>query len=161
MSLGNEKVKTSDLPELSTQSGQPYSQQELANDRERILGYYFDHGFPNASLEINTKTSSSEPNREDVTFTIQEGERFTVDQVMVSGTEHTRDYVVQRELQVATGRSAEPTGSAQYPDTAVQPWNLQPGRYGGAEPGGERPAEECSGPGTRSQALHLHLWRGA
>jgi outer membrane protein insertion porin family len=96
---GNEKVKTGDLPELTTQPNQPYSEQDLANDRERILSYYFDHGFPNASLEIATN-ASSEPNRQDVAFTIQEGEGFTVDQVMVGGTEHTRDFVVQRELQV-------------------------------------------------------------
>ena len=34
---------------------------------------------------------------------MQEGERFTVNRVMVAGTEHTRDYVVQRELQVHAG----------------------------------------------------------
>ena len=100
---GNNQVKTQDLPELSTQPGQPYSEQDLANDRERILGYYFDHGFPNASLELTTAPSKNEPNREDVTFALQEGERFTVDQVMVAGTEHTRDYVVQRELEVHPG----------------------------------------------------------
>ena len=100
---GNQKVKTSDLPELSTAPGQPYSEQDLANDRERVLGYYFDHGFPNAALEITTNPSANEPNREDVTYTIQEGERFTVDQVMVGGTEHTRDFVVQRDLEVHPG----------------------------------------------------------
>ena len=99
--MGNEQVKTSELPELSTAAGQPYSEQDLASDRERILSFYFDHGFPNASLEIVTSTPA--PNREDVTFNIQEGERFTVAQVMVGGTEHTRDYVVQRELQVQPG----------------------------------------------------------
>jgi outer membrane protein insertion porin family len=98
--VGDQKVSRTELPELSTQSGQPYSEQDLASDRERILSYYFDHGFPNASLEITTTTSTSDPNREDVTYTIQEGDHFTVDQVMVAGTEHTRDYVVQRELQV-------------------------------------------------------------
>lgn len=98
--VGNEKVPTNQLPELTTEPGQPYSDQDLANDRERILGYYFDHGFPNASLEITTAASTQEANREDVTYTIHEGERFTVDQVMVAGLEHTRDYVVQRELEV-------------------------------------------------------------
>ena len=87
---GNQKVKTGDLPELSTQPGQPYSEQDLANDRERVLSYYFDHGFPNAALEITTNSSANEPNREDVTYTIQEGDRFRVDRVMVGGTEHTR-----------------------------------------------------------------------
>jgi outer membrane protein insertion porin family len=99
--LGNEKVTTSDLPELTTQPGQPYSEQNLANDRERILSYYFDHGFPNASLDITTTTP--QPDREDVVFTIHEGERFVVQDVMVGGTEHTRDFIVQRELQVHSG----------------------------------------------------------
>jgi outer membrane protein assembly complex protein YaeT len=101
--VGNQNVKTPDLPELSTQPGQPYSEQDLASDRERILQYYFDNGFPNASLEISTAPSKGESNREDVTFTIQEGERFTVDRVMVAGTENTRGFVVQRELQVHSG----------------------------------------------------------
>src|SRR4029077_3149863 len=52
--------------------------------------------------EIAT-SASSEPNREDVSFTIQEGEGFRVDRVSVGGTEHTRDFVVQRELQVQPG----------------------------------------------------------
>jgi outer membrane protein assembly complex protein YaeT len=98
--VGSQKVAASQLPELSTQPGQPYSEQDLSNDRERILSYYFDHGFPNASLEITTKPSTVQPNSEDVTYTIQEGERFTVNRVMVAGMKHTRDHVVQREMQV-------------------------------------------------------------
>ena len=118
--LGNQKVASKDLPELSTQPGQPYSEQDLANDRERILSYYFDHGFPNAALEISTKPSS-QPNREDVTYTIQEGERFTVNRVMVAGTEHTRDYVVQRELQV---REKEPLSQQDLLSTQTRLYDL-------------------------------------
>jgi outer membrane protein assembly complex protein YaeT len=118
---GNQKVKTSDLPELSTQPGQPYSEQDLANDRERFLGYYFDHGFPNASLELATNHSATEPNREDVTFSIQEGERFTVDQVMVGGLEHTRDFVVQRDLQVHAG---EPLSQRDLLNTQTRLYDL-------------------------------------
>lgn len=102
---GNTNLAASQLPELSTQPGQPYSEQDLANDRERILNFYFDHGFPNATLEISTKDSENQPNREDITFTIQEGQRFTVNRVMVAGTEHTRDFVVQREIEVHPGDS--------------------------------------------------------
>jgi outer membrane protein insertion porin family len=102
--VGNEKVATPVLPELSTQAGQPYSELDLANDRERILNYYFNHGFPNASLDITTKPSTREANEEDVTFTIEEGELFTVNQVMLGGMEYTRDYIVQREVQVKEGQ---------------------------------------------------------
>jgi outer membrane protein insertion porin family len=118
--LGNQDVATKDLPELSTASGQPYSQQDLASDRERILSYYFDHGFPNASLEITT-APAKQADREDVSFTIQEGERFSVDQVMVAGTEHTRGYVVQRELEVHSG---DPLSQQDLLNTQTRLYNL-------------------------------------
>ena len=103
--LGAQKIAVNELPELSTRPGQPYSEQDLANDRERILSFYFDHGFPNATLEISSKPAEHQPNYEDVTYTIQEGERFTVNRVLVAGTEHTRDYVLNRELQVHEGEA--------------------------------------------------------
>jgi outer membrane protein insertion porin family len=99
---GNQKIPRSELPPLSTQEGQPYSDQSLASDRESILNLYFNRGFPNATMDITTQ-ASSEPNREDVTYVIHEGEQFVVDQVMVGGLDHTHDYVVQREVQVHSG----------------------------------------------------------
>jgi len=119
--VGNAKVPLNELPELTIQPGQPYSEQDLANDRERILGFYFDHGFPNASLEITTVASTKEANRQDVTYTIEEGERFTVDQVMVAGTEHTRGYVVHRELQVEPG---DPLSQQDLLNTQTRLYNL-------------------------------------
>lgn len=119
--VGNAKVPLNELPELTIQPGQPYSEQDLANDRERMLGFYFDHGFPNASLEISTVASTKEANRQDVTYTIQEGERFTVDQVMVAGTEHTRGYVVHRELQVQPG---DPLSQQDLLNTQTRLYNL-------------------------------------
>ena len=107
--VGAEKIPANQLPEMNTQAGQPYSELDLSNDRERILNYYFNHGFPNASLEITTK-AGAEPNREDVTFTIQEGELFTVNQVMLGGMENTREYVVQREVQVKKGEALSQQG---------------------------------------------------
>ena len=119
--LGTQKISVKDLPELTTASGQPYSEQDLANDRERILNFYFDHGFPNATLDITTKPSEQEANREDVTYSIQEGERFTVNHVMVAGTEHTRDYVVNRELQVHEG---EPLSQRDLLNTQTRLYDL-------------------------------------
>jgi len=98
---GNERVPTSELPEPNTREGQPYSEQNLAGDRERILTDYFNRGFSNATLDI--ATSFPTPDRVDVTYTIHEGEKFSVDQVLVSGLNHTRDYVVERELQIKAG----------------------------------------------------------
>ncbi len=101
---GNRKIDAKAFPELNTTEGQPYSEQNLANDRESILNYYFNHGFPNAVLDITANPSPGQPNREDVTYTIQEGEQFFVNRVMVGGLDHTRNYVVQREVQVVAGQ---------------------------------------------------------
>jgi len=101
--VGNESIQASALPELETREGQPYSEQNLSTDREKILSYYFNRGFPNANLEITTQPSPGLQNREDVTYSIHEGERFSVDRVMVAGLDHTRDYIVQREIEVHPG----------------------------------------------------------
>jgi len=102
--VGNQRIDLKAFAELNTSEGQPYSEQNLANDREAILNYYFNHGFSNATLEITTKPLPGQPNHEDITFTIQEGEQFFVNHVMVGGLDHTRDYVVQREIQVVAGQ---------------------------------------------------------
>jgi outer membrane protein insertion porin family len=100
---GNQKIDAKAFPELNTIEGQPYSEQNLGSDRQSILNYYFNHGFSNATLEITTNPSG-QPNREDITYTIQEGEQFFVNQVMVAGLEHTRDFIVQREIQETAGQ---------------------------------------------------------
>ena len=119
--LGNQKIDTRAFPELNTAAGQPYSEQNLANDREAILSYYFNHGFSNAVLEITTNPSPLQPEREDVTYTIQEGEQFFVNKVMVAGLDHTRDYVVQREVQVVAG---QPLSQQDLLDTQTKLYDL-------------------------------------
>jgi outer membrane protein insertion porin family len=118
---GNQKIPANAFPELVTAEGQPYSEQNLANDRESILNYYFNHGFSNATLDITTKPSARQLDREDVTYTIQEGEQFFVNQVMVGGLDHTRDYVVQREVQVNSG---EPLSQQDLLDTQSKLYDL-------------------------------------
>jgi outer membrane protein insertion porin family len=119
--LGNQKIDAKAFSELKTIESQPYSEQNLADDRESILNYYFNHGFSNANLEITTKPSPSQPEHEDVTYTIQEGDQFFVNQVMVGGLDHTRDYVVQREIQVVAG---EPLSQLDLLDTQSKLYDL-------------------------------------
>ena len=119
--VGNQKIDTKSFPELVTASGQPYSEQNLATDRDSILNYYFNHGFSKASLDISTTPVLGNSNREDVTYTIHEGEQFFVNHVMVGGLEHTRDYVVQREVQVA---SSKPLSQQDLLDTQSKLYDL-------------------------------------
>jgi outer membrane protein insertion porin family len=102
--IGNQKVPAERLlAKIDTAPGQPYSDYKLAGDRDTILNYYFNNGFPNANLEVSTEPVPGTIDRINVTFTIQEGEQFFVDQVLVSGLIHTRPYIVQRKLKVSPG----------------------------------------------------------
>jgi len=85
---------------INTAGGQPFSEFNIAQDRDNLLNYYFNHGFPQASFEAAAKPMPGEPNRMDVTFKIREGDRVFVDKVFVSGLNFTKPFVVQRELQV-------------------------------------------------------------
>ena len=101
---GSQKIDAKSFPELNTTVGQPYSEQNLAKDRESILSYYFNHGFSNATLDIIAKPLPGQPDREDIAYNIQEGEQFFVNQVMVAGLEHIHKYVVQREIREVAGQ---------------------------------------------------------
>jgi len=101
---GNQTFSASQLQaEINTAPGQPYSEYNIAQDRDNLLNYYFNHGFPHATFEAAAKPTADQPNHMDVTFIIHEGDRVFVDQVYVSGLNYTRPYVVQRELQVKSG----------------------------------------------------------
>jgi outer membrane protein insertion porin family len=101
---GNKTFSTSQLAaEITTAKGQPFSEYNIAADRDNLLNYYFNHGFPRASFEAAARPIAGEPNRMDVTFNITEGERVYVDQVYLSGLHYTRPYIAQRELQVQSG----------------------------------------------------------
>jgi outer membrane protein assembly complex protein YaeT len=102
--VGNKTFSTAQLAaEINTAPREPFSEFRIAQDRDNLLNYYFNHGFPRATFEASAKPIPDQPNHMDVTFTINEGERVFVDHVYVSGLDHTRPYVVNRELQVDPG----------------------------------------------------------
>jgi outer membrane protein insertion porin family len=104
--LGNQTFSAAQLAsEILTAPGQPFSDSRIAQDRDNLLNYYFNRGFPRATFAASAQPIPGEPNRMNVTFTVTEGERVFVDHVYVSGLEHTRPYVVNRELQVDPGDS--------------------------------------------------------
>jgi outer membrane protein insertion porin family len=101
---GNQAFSETQLANyIDTAAGQPFSEFNIAQDRDNLLNYYFNHGFPRASFEAEAKPMPAEPNRMDVAFKIHEGEQVFVDNVFVSGLNFTKPFIVQRELQVKSG----------------------------------------------------------
>src|SRR5882724_8042094 len=98
---GNKAFSEERLRELAAiVEGQPYSDFNVSNDRDSILNFYFDHGFPDVKLESFTEADLKVPNRMNVRYVIVEGEQQFVDRVLVAGLEHTHPYVVQREVKL-------------------------------------------------------------
>ena len=99
--VGSTQLNNPTFQNLYTGPGQPFSDSRIAEDRDIILNYYFDSGFPNATFEAEANPAAE--NRMNVTFKVHEGERFYVDRVLISGREYTLPYVVDHELQMKSG----------------------------------------------------------
>ncbi|MGH9503844.1 MAG: outer membrane protein assembly factor BamA [Terriglobales bacterium] len=100
---GNETALATPFPELNISPGQGFGYSKINEDREIILNYYFNNGFPNATFEASAKRSPTDPQLQDVTYTIHTGEQIIVDQVFTAGLNHTRPFIVQREIQIKPG----------------------------------------------------------
>jgi outer membrane protein assembly complex protein YaeT len=101
--------KAAILPLLSTISNQPFSEFNVAVDRDAILARYYQNGFPNATFAWSAKAAA--PNRLDVRYTVREGAREFVRQVLINpgGMEHTRPSLVYRSLLLHPGDPLSPT----------------------------------------------------
>jgi len=102
---GSYTLPQEQLPEIPTAEGQGFDESGLADDRDTILGKYFDSGFPNATVDVAYVPVPSTDNlpRVGVTFTIHEGEQFFVDQLFLDGLHYTRFGVARREVRVQPG----------------------------------------------------------
>ena len=103
--VGNDTIPEQELRGLtSITEGQPWSEANVASDRDAILTEYLNRGFPDAHFEATSTAVSTDPPRMDVTYKITEGKRIFVNRVLISGLDHTREFVVTRELQVRDGQ---------------------------------------------------------
>jgi outer membrane protein assembly complex protein YaeT len=101
--VGQETTLDNPFPDLNLAPGQPFSYSKIGDDREIVLNYYFNNGFPNATFDASAKRSPNDLHLMDAVYTIHEGDRVIVDQVYVAGLHYTRDSIVQREIQIKPG----------------------------------------------------------
>jgi outer membrane protein assembly complex protein YaeT len=84
---------------LHTGEGQPYSDLNISTDQDAILNYYYNNGFPDATFEALVVPAPGVPNQMDVKYTIKEGRRRFVRDVLVSGLEKTNEGLVLDRIQ--------------------------------------------------------------
>lgn len=87
---------------LTSTEGQPYSAFNVATDRDNILNFYYDNGYPDASMEI-VSTPSANPRQMDLKYTVNEGRRLFVKDVQVNGLQTTRQSLVTSRISVDPG----------------------------------------------------------
>lgn len=87
---------------LQSTEGQPYSDLNVATDRDTILTYFFTNGFPDATLDV-TATQAEEANRMNLKYTISTGRRQTVRDVLISGLRTTDPEIVKQRIILEPG----------------------------------------------------------
>jgi len=90
------------LDNVGSQAGQPYSEANVASDRDNILALYFNEGFSEARFEY-AATPAAQANRMQLTYRIEEGPQTKVGRVLIDGNEFTKRGVIAREVQLRPG----------------------------------------------------------
>ena len=99
---GNTALTTKQLlTVIGSTKGQPYSQSNITSDRDNILAYYFDQGFPNA--QFDAKATPVGTNQVALVYQITEGQRVDVSQVLLAGYRYTRPGIISRQVVVKAG----------------------------------------------------------
>jgi outer membrane protein assembly complex protein YaeT len=107
---GNSSVSEAELRTgLTLQGGRPFSANALAVDRDAMQLRLANLGFQSATVATNPGIST-DGRSADVVFTVREGQRISVDHVLIAGNQRTRTATIERELQFKAG---EPLGLEQ------------------------------------------------
>jgi outer membrane protein insertion porin family len=87
-------------PLLRSIPGEPFSEANVAADRDTILNYYFDNGYPNATFDW-TQSAGPLATQVDLHFVIKQGKRQFVRNVFVRGLQYTKFGLVAKRILVA------------------------------------------------------------
>lgn len=87
---------------LQSTEGEPFSEVNVAADRDSILSYYYNNGYPDASFEW-TETPGPSPQQVNLHYAIHVGNRQYVRDVLVRGLETTKPALVAHRILLEPG----------------------------------------------------------
>jgi outer membrane protein insertion porin family len=87
---------------LHSTESQAYSDLSVANDRDSVLEYYYNNGYPSAKFEFTAEPAAA-PNQVNLKFMISPGPRVYVRKVLVAGLERTRESLVSQRISSKPG----------------------------------------------------------
>lgn len=93
---------------LRSTDGQPFSAANIAADRDTVLSYYYNDGYPDAAF-TPSQSVADDPQFINVSFKIDPGERQYVRGVLVRGLETTDPSLVASRIQLKEGDPLSPS----------------------------------------------------
>lgn len=99
------------VPSLSSSEGQPFSEFNVAADRDAILAHYFSNGFAGVTFEWSA-TPVPGQQRMNLEYRINEGRQQFVRQVLVEGLHTTKEKLAQEQIDFGPGDPLSPTAIA-------------------------------------------------
>jgi outer membrane protein insertion porin family len=105
---------------LTLSPGQPYSDVNVASDRNSLMTLYSTQGFASASFQYSVR-ESDQPNQVELTYDIVEGQQQFVRDVLVMGLQRTHPDVVTKKLTFAAG---DPLSMVSISETQRRLYNL-------------------------------------
>jgi outer membrane protein assembly complex protein YaeT len=93
---GNEQVPAKELPPLQLKAGEPLNPQLERADEIALQTFYADRG--NAEVQVKAREEvSADKTQAKVAYTVAEGPKISIDQVVVRGNTYTKTNVVLRQ----------------------------------------------------------------
>jgi outer membrane protein insertion porin family len=89
-------------PMLQSTAGQPFSEANVAADRDAILNYYYSNGYSDATFDW-TQTPADTPTTLDIRYIIHPGRHEFVRRVLVRGLQTTRPGLVENRILLSPG----------------------------------------------------------
>lgn len=118
---GNKALDTETLlSSVGAAPGQPYSEANVAADRDNLLALYYNEGFPDVRFEASAQPVA-DANRVNLSYHIIEGPRISVSQVLLAGYQHTRPGIIRRQIEIQPG---EPLRQGEVVETQRRLYDL-------------------------------------
>jgi outer membrane protein assembly complex protein YaeT len=100
---GNHVLSTATLLAVAGSTpGQPYSESNVASDRNNMLAMYYNEGFPEARFQEEVLPGDT-PDEVRLTYRVTEGARIEVSQVLLTGYRYTHTSTIARQVKIALG----------------------------------------------------------
>ena len=108
------------LTQIQSSVGQAFSDFNVASDRDTILAFYFNNGYPDATFEWSQKPGPEE-RRVELTYNVTPGRRQFVRDVIVGGLSITDERLVNNRIRFHAG---DPVSQAQIFETQRRLYDL-------------------------------------